>query len=188
LGQTPPKQAPTKPASVQQFATAETAEQLKKEVVDLKKQIDNLWAQILDHMTEIENLKRASATFDPASPNKYLRVETDAGFLLVSLGKVEPYLDGYKVELLIGNPLAATFDGFEVRATWAPRLKDNSGYLEWNKKKRNQIFSFTQKLITGRWNSTTLIFPETKPDQFGFLDVSLSVNTLSLGTPLSALN
>jgi hypothetical protein len=90
------------------------------------------------------------------------------------------------VELQIGNPHQMNFTGFEVSATWAPRMSNyTSKLMEWFKKNREQKFSFTNQLAEGRWNSVSLILPSTKPEDFGYLSVSLDVNTVSLGAPLS---
>ena len=140
-GTAPKPAGANSPASSPDSPTSQTVEQLKKQVADLQENVNSLWQQIYNEISDIQNLKRSSATFDPASPDKYIRVETDAGSLLVSLGKVEPYLDGYKVELQVGNPLAATFKGFEIAATWAPRFKNYNGkYLEWLKNKSSKTF------------------------------------------------
>jgi hypothetical protein len=173
-------------------------EELQKEVkelrqklisaTELKETIDALWLAISRHTDDIQALHHYFASLDPASPGKYSRTETDAGFLLVSLGKVEPYLDGYKVELRIGNPHQMDFKGFEVIASWGPRKMPSPGTVsiaEWLKKLRTQTFSFTNQLAGGRWNSVSLILPSTKPEDFGSLSVSLNVNTVSLGGPIS---
>jgi len=130
--------------------------------------------------TEIYTLKHAEAELDPASPDKYQRIETTVGPLLVSLGKAEPYLDGYKVQLQIGNPLAAQFSGFTVSTLYAPRKRKDENFLQWFKKRKSKEFVFTQTLISSRWNVVELIFPDVKPDAFGWLNVSISVNQVLL--------
>jgi Protein of unknown function (DUF3251) len=161
-------------------------EKLQREVKELKETVDVLLSAVSRHENEIRTLGHAAASFDPARPDKYRRIETDAGFLLVLLGKVVPYLDGYKVELQIGNPHQMDFDGFKVSAFWGPRLTsspDNSAEVV--KKERNQEFSFTKQLARGRWNSVSLILPSTKPEDFGYLSVIVEVNAVSLGAAVS---
>lgn len=161
-------------------------EELQKEVKELKVTVDVLQTTVFRHENEIRTLGHGAASFDPARRDKYRRIETGAGFLLVLLGKVEPYLDGCKVELQIGNPHQMDFDGFKVSAFWGPRLTsspDNSAEVV--KKERNQEFSFTNQLARGRWNSVSLILPSTKPEDFGYLSVIVEVNGVSLGAAVS---
>ena len=196
FAQTPSTGAPAAPSPKPQPSTAsagnKTAEDMKKELASLKGQLSaqakqiteledslkSVWQQIF----ELDKLKRESAEFDPASPNAYERVETSVGSVLVSMGKAEPYLDGYSVELEVGNPMVATFKGFKLSATWGPRLKKGENYFDWFKKRKTKDFSFTEDLISGKWNATHVIIPDTKPEDFGFFEVSVSVNTVSLGT------
>jgi hypothetical protein len=56
---------------------------------------------------------------------------------------------------------------------------------EWLKKLRDQKLSFTNELVPGRRNTLSLILPTTKPEDFGFLCITLDVNTVSLGTAFS---
>ena len=161
-------------------------EELKKATKDLKASLDWVTPTVIQHMNDIDDLKHSSVTLDPALPEKYARVETDVGLLLIKIEKVEPYLDGYKLELGIANPHLMTFKGLEVSATWAPRLAAYGGkYSEWLQKNRTQKFSLTDDLLPGRWNSISLILPATKPEDFGYLRFSLDTNIISLGAALS---
>jgi hypothetical protein len=161
-------------------------EALKKAAKDTKTSLDWIAPDVLQNLNDIGTLKHTSVELDPAAPDKYAGVESGAGLLLVSLGKVEPYLDGYRVELKIANPYLMTFKGVDVSVTWAPRWKVNiDQFAEWIKKNRSQKFSFTDELVPGRWNSLSLILPSTKPDEFGYLSVSLDTNTISMRASLS---
>lgn len=173
-----------------EFATRGEVDELKRQLENLTKQISDLQAEkkssdefMYQVWFDVSKLKKDSAELDPASPNTYIRVESDVGPLLVSLENAEPYLDGYKVHLTIGNPLSLTFKGFQIAATWAPRLSGND-YAGWLKKQKKKTFSLTQDLLSGRWNAVTLILPETKAEEVGYLEVSITINTISLGAAL----
>jgi hypothetical protein len=155
-------------------------ESLEKKVADLESAMEANADLIGQYGSEIYRLKHAEAELDPASPDKYQRIETAVGPLLVSLGKAEPYLDGYKVQLQIGNPLAAQFSGFTVSTFYAPRQRKDEKFLEWIRKRKGKDFVFTQTLISSRWNIVELIFPDVTPDAFGYLKVSISVNQVIL--------
>jgi hypothetical protein len=161
---------------------------LRKELHDLQKRVADLSGQLFRQSLQFETLKHESAEFDPASPNTYSRLDTEAGSILIVLGTAQPYLDGYKVELQIGNPLTLTFRGFGIAATWGPRWKDGNDFGEWLKKNKEKSFDFTDDIQSARWNSVVLILPDTKPQDFGFLRVSIKVNTVSMGSTSSKLN
>jgi hypothetical protein len=154
--------------------------ELEQKVAEFETSIQTILEMTGKHSSEIYKLKRQEAELDPAIPDKYQRIETAVGSLLVSLGKAEPYLDGYKVQLQIGNPLAAQFSGFTVSTVYAPRLHKDDQFFEWFKKRKTKDFVFTQTLVSSRWNVVELIFPDVIPDAFGYLSVSVSVNTVSL--------
>ena len=96
------------------------------------------------------------------------------------LGKVEQYLDGYKVSLEIGNPLSVTFSGFEVEAAWGPRLNPGDDAVKWATVRQNKRISSTQVLAPGRWCPFDVVLPATEPRGFGYMNLKITVNTLSL--------
>jgi len=127
-----------------------------------------------------------SVTLDPSIPKQYARVNSSSGFFLVSLQDVEPYLDGVKVWLNIGNPLSATYGGFKIKAKWGPKwnpapVKANPNYYkEWKSALREKELSFTDSLESGRWNSVELILSPATPEDFGHLELAIETDTVSL--------
>jgi hypothetical protein len=105
---------------------------------------------------------------------------------LVSLDEVVPYLDGYRVILNVGNPLGATYVGFNVKVRWGPRYDwskfDAVAYEKWEKSVQNKEVSFTDSLKPMAWNKVEIILAATKSDEFGFLEISIDTNTVSLFT------
>ena len=131
-------------------------------------------------MIDIAQLKQDSASFDPASPGSYQRINTDVGPLIVSLGSIEPYLDGYKVQLKVGNPLSVTFNGFVVRARWGPRYEKGQDYAAGQAATQEKNTSRVEKLIPGSFASVDIILPSTVAKNVGFLSVGISVDQLSV--------
>ncbi len=103
--------------------------------------------------------------------------------MLVSVEKVEQYLDGYKVSLEIGNPLSVNFDGFDIEAAWGPRYNTGDDYAKWLAAKQTKKIAETHTLPPGRWSPIDIILPSTEPKGFGYLDLKLSINRLSLAAP-----
>lgn len=123
---------------------------------------------------------------DPAS-KAYGRLDTATGFFLVSCQDVQPYLDGYKVILHIGNPLGVRFVGFKITARWGPRYtgedNDYESYAKWMGGLKARDFAFADVLEAGRWNEVELVLTQTTAQQVGYIQVSLDTNTVSLLVP-----
>ena len=175
-------QAP-KTGAAKAVAKPQVAE-LQKEIQELQKQNQSLWDAVSKNNAAIKEIKRTSAELDPATPGTWMPLQSDAGLLLVSIDKVEPYRDGCLVELNIGNTSIATFKGYAINAAWTHKKTDAENWPDWFKSEKQQQFKFTDDLVSGRWNKAQLVLSGTRPEDFGFLSVSLSVNTISLGTLL----
>ena len=100
--------------------------------------------------------------------------------MLVSLGKLDPYLDGYKVTLEIGNILSATFNGFDLTAIWGPRFKTGGDYGSWNKARKMKTFSQLGNLLPNRWTDIEIIFPATEAKDVGSIEIQVVINKISL--------
>lgn len=158
--------------------------ELRKEIKELQEQNQSLWDAVSKNNAAIKEIKRSSAELDPTTPGTWMPLQSDAGLLLVSIDRVEPYRDGCLVELNIGNTSIATFKGFAINAAWTHKKTDTEKWPDWFKSEKQQQFKFTDDLVSGRWNKAQLILSGTRPEDFGFLSVSFSVNTISLGTLL----
>jgi hypothetical protein len=152
---------------------------LRKQIESLREQVTSLQNNMASNSLDVYKLKHEVAEFDPSSPGPYERVDTSVGPLLVSIGKVEPYLDGYKVGLEIGNPLSVTFNGFDIQAAWGPRYKIGQNYAKWLVARQEKKISLTDRLSPGRWTPIEIILPSTESKDFGYLSIQLTVNNLS---------
>jgi hypothetical protein len=187
--QTPQKPTASPKADSQNSVVAEQA----KEIADLRKKLDELkkdFEAVRDYglggdfglYKRVSSLEHEAATFDPTSPGPYQRIDTEIGPLLVSLGKAEPYLDGYNVEIDVGNLSNATLVGFKISARWAKQYRQEDGnHFDWYSKQKKKELSLTGSLLSGKWNSVQLILPDTKPSDFGYLNISIETNTVSMG-------
>ncbi len=135
-------------------------------------------------LSDLQN-RNLSVSLDPAAPKKYQRLDSSSGFFLASLQNVEPYLDGFRITLNIGNLTSARYDGFKLSATWGPRYDWDKftpeTYKKWESQKQSKDFSYTDSLMPGTWNKADLILPTTTPSQVGFIQVSIDTDIVSLG-------
>jgi hypothetical protein len=89
----------------------------------------------------------------------YDRVDTSVGPLLLRLDNVEPYENGVKLTLALGNVHSAAFEGFELGLQWA----------EGNKRQ-----AFLETLLPGRWTAVpVLLAPATEKTSSVTIEASL---------------
>jgi hypothetical protein len=120
---------------------------------------------------------------DPALPNEFHLLQKDGKLLFVELESVEPYLDGVRVALKIGNPLSASFVGFVVSARWEKRrdFRTTEGYKIWEKSFHTWMEkTFTDTLGAGSWTRVQMVLPNTPPAEFGSLQVKIETHDASL--------
>ena len=100
---------------------------------------------------------------------------------MVSLKNVEPYLDGVKVYLEIGNLSSATYAGVVLKVKWGQRMEDFSGEMvDYFRSLRETEISLVDTLKQGSWSKVEFTLAKTKPERFGLLEVTLETNKLSL--------
>ena len=64
-----------------------------------------------------ESLERPDAILETTAKG-YCTVRTRSGYFFVSIDRIEPYLDGHKVFVRIGNPMFATFGDLNLTVRW----------------------------------------------------------------------
>ena len=92
--------------------------------------IENLSARIKRMQESWRELRMesggADTPIDLASiGGSFVPVRGRIGIFLVSVKNVEPYLDGYRLNFEIGNPLSATFSNLRIKTVWGPKFDDS---------------------------------------------------------------
>ena len=163
---------------------------LQKRVTDLEEQVTALKSEVdqVNYDMTIVKEKQGlydSVAFDLSTPGHYQRLDTSTGSFLVSAEDVEPYLNGYKITLNIGNPSVATYRGFTLHAKWSTAYDFShysaESYDKWSKSIQQKDISYTDALVSGVWNKVEVILAPVSRDGLGYLEISLDTNTVSLG-------
>jgi hypothetical protein len=157
---------------------------LKKEIHELKATL----AKVQELQTKVESLESSNqqyriAWFDPTAAQSFGRVDANVGYFLIALERVEPYLDGQKVTLLIGNPNNVTFQGFEINASWRIRRPTEGGkgsWGEWANSHREKVVKFTEALRPGIWNKVSFTIAPVTVEQLGNLGIAITTNQVLL--------
>jgi hypothetical protein len=123
-----------------------------------------------------------TAEFDPGGPGGYGRIDATGGYFLVVLENATPYVDGFRVTFRVGNPSSVTFDGLKVHAKWGPRadMKDPKfNWTAWQESMREKDIDLPDTLRAGAWNRVSFVLSPAKPEQFGYVALSLDTNKVS---------
>lgn len=173
--------APNDPRLQKVDETAKSVESLQAKVDDLGGQLETLQTDVLVLQGGVNPYE--SAVFDPSSPGGYSRVDSSGGSFLVSVKNVAPYVDGFRITCHFGNPSSATFTGFKIKAKWGPRRDFKAkgfNFSEWQASLREKELSLTESLRPGAWNPVTFVLAPAKADEFGYLELSITTDRISL--------
>jgi len=101
--------------------------------------------------------KDRTVTFD-TSDQGYFVVNSETGVFFVRLKKAAPYLDGYLLQLSVGNPMNATYNGATLKIWWGPAYDPGKGtYEDWEKSLSYKEVKVADELTAGYWTDVDAI-------------------------------
>lgn len=112
-----------------------------------------------------------SVSFDVRQGTHYLIVSTSMGLIPLSLLRIEPYLDGQRGILQVGNLSAATYERLKLVVRWT----DKAGG------KKESSVDVLQTVPPGYWVNVPVTLPKTKVDDLSYLTVSVDTSQAALG-------
>jgi len=116
----------------------------------------------------------AMAWLDCTDKNfREVRLTGSALSVFVACDTIEPYLEGHRVKLRIGNPYAFDFLGLKG-FLWHGQER-----LETLNSQRKTEISSTQRLRSGTWLPVEVAINPSKPSEFREIGVTLSIETVS---------
>jgi cell division protein FtsB len=160
-------------------------DELRKEIVQLKQDVDTLKAglELDEAVIKFKQNKLDSISLD-LTQKAYQRLDADNGFFLVSVSDAVPYLNGYKILLKIGNPSYATYKDYKLKLRWSKPYEwgkyTQASYDEWNKAIHEKEISFPGSLDAGAWNDVDVVLAPVTADELGYLTLSIDATTVSL--------
>ena len=121
--------------------------------------------------SRIDALENGAAQLS-ADEQTYSVAHTNLGAFPVVCQKVSPYLDGFRVNLGIGNITSGTLRGAKITVRWALfSLSGNSQEKE---------FPVTEIFPPGRYTNVSLILAPATADDIRLMYVFLEFNSLAL--------
>ena len=149
------------------------------------------WDSANEHVNwELPTSDDKDAFIDVNSKN-FSAVRSDEGTFLISCEGVEPYLEGFKVHLQIGNPTAMLVSTPKITLEWgaqAPKpdvnAKDSDlAYKDWRKSLQQTSVTLNSNLKPGFWNDVEVIVSPAKANELAHLKVSIQTPSVSLTHP-----
>lgn len=147
-------------------------------VAALEERIKSLEERVIDLERQ---LREGNSVELNTTGQSYRQVKSSNGWFLVRVVKTEPYLNGYKVTFAIGNTSTARFGGFDLSVQWGtaePPYSDK--WSAWYHSLQSKDEHFPSDLFAGRWNEVEMILTPAKPNELGYLRLSMKTDVVSL--------
>ena len=147
----------------------------------LSKQVGPLSFDIL--LLKLQQKANDSIVIDPAEKG-YGRLDTNSGFFFISCEDVQPYLDGYKLILNIGNPLYVKYDGFKLSIKYGRQFDFKTmNYGNWEGSLKITEKAFTDELLPATWNKIEMVLAPAKPEEMRYIRISMKTDKVMLNQP-----
>lgn len=131
----------------------------KADLNELKKEILEISAQL--YKMKIEKFSTQVATFNPDN-KEFQIIQTSLGMFFIQIDNIQPYGNGYKVFVSIGNPNFATFSNINIKITYGKSDKNGNFDLL---SAHNYKTTLLKNLLPGFWNNESFILaPAEKED------------------------
>jgi hypothetical protein len=98
----------------------------------------------------------------------YSTIRFDLGVLTIAIDDIQPFANGSKVTLRIGNPLATKINGLKATIDWGE--VDEKGGPK-NETGKSKEIIFTEQLPSGAWARVNLVLDGVKTEKLGFIRV-----------------
>lgn len=161
-------------------------ELLRAELIEARTQIETNRVALENLGKELRQLRLASAgaewaVLDPAAGPSYRLVSTGVAPLLVSFQDSSPVGDGTRIKMQLGNISSGAFEGAKVTVNYNTRApQDQSAWPSWRDAMRSTEVELTERLAAGSWNTVQVSLPGIKPEELGYLEVKIGLNSVYL--------
>lgn len=106
-------------------------------------------------------------------------VVTSSGRFFISSGSVNPYLDGYKVVINIGNPYSCTFHNPNINVAWVIPYKKGMNIGDWLKSRKEKEHSFITEVKEGTWTKIELPLTPCTVEELENVRISINFRTIA---------
>jgi hypothetical protein len=171
------------------------AGELEKKLSGQETRINELQSTVSYQRNKMARLQaekdRYGKVYLDTSSKGFQRLDTNCGTFWVMLDDIEPYPNGYKFVLSVGNPYYAIFTGMKTSVRWGRAFEtkgsekeiDANAYEAWEKTLKGKEETFANELRPGTWNKMTIILAPANAEDLAYVEFSMSVEQVKLGEP-----
>lgn len=164
---------------------------IERKIAELQDRLDEhtssgnytkLKMEVWQLQSDLHRLTSKPATVSPDS-SAFSLCRNEYGAFPVAIDGVQPYLDGYKIKMKIGNPTSATLTDVDLRVVCSPRSMFNGGADEFSdglKRMREVNVNPAKIFPSASWTAVDVIVGNVAPADIGVIDVWLDIKGVSL--------
>lgn len=166
--------------SASELQLASKVEELTKQAGDLSRRLRRLEIRY-----SLEQEANSYGVFN-GTDEGFQRIDANFGTFAVSVKDLQSYGNGSRIKVNLGNLSSATFKGVKLKLKYGepePSIEtDNFFELHqaWEaslKQKENDVL---QDVLPGSWNPVQVTLPGVEPKRFGYLEVRIETNVITL--------
>jgi hypothetical protein len=160
--------------------------QLEDSINALRSDYDNLQGYFWELYRDYNDFKSQhesdlNPVFDPAEVHAFQPLRDRFITVLVSIERVEKFLDGYNVVFNFGNLTSAKVSGFDLTVKWGSGVpKDFKEYFKWQKSLQTKVCSLTDILLPGEWIPISVNLVPAPQQDFRYIKIQLKTNIIGL--------
>lgn len=147
-----------------------------KEIIDTANYNSKQSEQIANEVDAISNKIATTETLSrvyriDAEHKGCGQIQTSFATLLITTDSAEPYLDGYKLKLRVGNPTSMLLSGLTVRGFWPDASK---------KGLTQRDYSLTSDLAPGVWSPIEIVMAPATADDMRRAAITIGVERVEM--------
>lgn len=130
---------------------------------------------------QIRAFDDSTAVLDIVSKS-YQKIDTNSGYFLIAIRKIEPVTGGYRLTVNIGNPNYASYSGVKLDMRWGKRYEPSPAlsYEQWRQTLIGSQYSYNAKLNPGTWIEFSIDVPADSTAQLGYIECGMDVQNVEL--------
>lgn len=157
---------------------------LRSNLESIKQEISGLKASQQFQQMLIDGVDKTPA--EVTDSGGYGVAKTKQGIFLVTIQKLDPYLDGYRATLNIGNPHSLTMHGGDFQISWGlPWNTKGKTFDEIKASRRSKDFSIVKDFPPGAYTAVEVALTPARPEEVKDIFVEITWNRISLRRPPS---
>jgi hypothetical protein len=130
----------------------------------------------------MQGVNKRTVVLNPYSKG-YQSIETNTGYFLIAVDRVEAIDNGTRVYLHIGNPNFADYQNFKLKLIWGSPWAGEQvmSYDQWRQTLTGAEYTFQGRIEKGKWNEMAVDLTPAQGNQISYLECEMDVASVDLG-------